>query len=98
MSAIALRYAHAFGSVISSQGIDAAAAQQQLVDFRETFKGSRELREVLMDPALPREQKLKVIDAIASRIGMYPPVRNFLAVIMDHDRLGDLDEILDEYH
>lgn len=98
MSVIALRYAHAFAAVVASQKLDAEAAQQQLGDFRATFEGSRELREVLSDPAIAREQKLKVLDAIAGRIGMVPQVRNFIAVIMDHDRLADLGEILDEYH
>jgi F-type H+-transporting ATPase subunit delta len=60
--------------------------------------GSRELREVLMNPSIANEQKLKVLDAIAGRIGMFPQVRNFLAVIMDHQRLAELDEILTEYH
>jgi F-type H+-transporting ATPase subunit delta len=98
MSVIALRYAHAFASVVASQKLDADAAQQQLEDFRQTFQGSRELREVLADPVIPREQKLKVLDAIAGKIGMVSQVKNFIAVIMDHDRLGDLGEILDEYH
>lgn len=98
MSVVTLRYAHAFASVVEAQKIDSEAAQQQLRDFRDTFQGSRELREVLMDPAIPRDQKLKVLDAIAGRLGMVPQVRNFVAVIMDHDRLGDLGEILDEYH
>lgn len=98
MSVIALRYAHAFAAVVASQKLDAEAAQQQLGDFRATFEGSRELREVLSDPAIAREQKLKVLDAIAGRIGMVPQVRNFIAVIMDHDRLANLGEILDEYH
>jgi F-type H+-transporting ATPase subunit delta len=98
MSVIALRYAHAFASVVGSQKIDAAAAQQQLQDFSDTFKGSHELREVLMNPAIAGEQKLKVLDAIAAKIGMFPPVRNFIAVIMDHQRLAELDEILAEYH
>ncbi|HMF53035.1 MAG TPA: ATP synthase F1 subunit delta [Edaphobacter sp.] len=97
MSVIALRYAHAFASVVASQKIEVGAAQQQLDDFRGTFQGSRELREVLMDPVILREQKLKVLDAIAGKIGMVPQVRNFIAVIMDHDRLADLGEILDEY-
>src|SRR6185312_6258177 len=44
------------------------------------------------------EQKLKVLDAIAARIGMFPQVRNFLAVIVGHQRLAELDEILAEYH
>ena len=51
-----------------------------------------------MNPSIPNEQKLKVLDAIAGRIGMMPQVRNFLAVIMDHQRLAELDEILTEYH
>jgi F-type H+-transporting ATPase subunit delta len=98
MSVVALRYAHAFAGVVADQRLNAEAVQQQLHDFRDTFQGSRELREVLTDPAISREQKLKVLDAIAGKIGMVPQVRNFVAVIMDHDRLADLGEILDEYH
>ena len=98
MSVVALRYAHAFAEVVESQKLDVAAAQQQLEDFRGTFKASRELREVLMNPAIAGEQKLKVLDAIAAKIGMFPQVRNFIAVIMDRQRLSEIDEILDEYH
>jgi F-type H+-transporting ATPase subunit delta len=98
MSVLSLRYAHAFASVAASSHLDVAAAQRQLNDFSETLAGSRELREVLMNPSIPNEQKLKVLDAIAGRIGMFPQVRNFLAVIMQHQRLAELDEILTEYH
>ena len=98
MSALTLRYAHAFASVAASNHLDATAAQQQMCDFSETFAESTELREVLMNPSIVNEQKLKVLDAIAGRIGMFPQVRNFLAVIMDHQRLTELDEILTEYH
>jgi F-type H+-transporting ATPase subunit delta len=98
MSVVSLRYAHAFASVAVSSHLDTAAAQQQLNDFNGTLAGSRELREVLMNPSIPSEQKLKVLDAIAGRIGMFPQVRNFIAVIMGHQRLNDLGEILDEYH
>lgn len=98
MSALTLRYAHAFASVAASNRLDANAAQQQLRDFSDTFSGSQELREVLMNPSILAGQKLKVLDAIAARIGMFPQVRNFVAVIMDHQRLSELDEILTEYH
>jgi F-type H+-transporting ATPase subunit delta len=98
MSVISLRYAHAFASVAASSHLDVAAAQQQLNDFSGTLAGSVQLREVLMDPSIASEQKLKVLDAIAGRIGMFPQVRNFIAVIIDHQRLGDLNEILTEYH
>jgi F-type H+-transporting ATPase subunit delta len=98
MSVVSLRYAHAFSSVAASSHLDTTAAQQQLNDFAGTLAGSRELREVLMNPSIPTDQKLKVLDAIAARIGMFPQVRNFIAVIMDHQRLEDLNEILTEYH
>ncbi len=97
MAAFASRYARAFAQVVESMNLDAAAAHQQLQNFSATFAGSRELREVLMNPSLPSEQKLKVIDAIASRLSMAKPVRNFVAVIMDHQRLGELESILKEY-
>ena len=98
MSVLSLRYAHAFAAVASSSHLDTGAAQQQLADFNATLAGSRELREVLMNPSITTEQKLRVLDAIAGRIGMLPQVRNFLAVIMNHQRLSELDEILAEYH
>jgi F-type H+-transporting ATPase subunit delta len=97
MSVISLRYAHALASVVASKKLDAAAARQQLDDFAQTLAGSRELREVLMNPSIANPQKLKVLDAIASRIGMSPEVRNFVAVVMDHSRLAALDEMVAEF-
>jgi F-type H+-transporting ATPase subunit delta len=98
MSVLSLRYAHAFASVTAASHLDTAAVQQQLRDFSGTVAGSHDLREVLMNPSIANEQKLKVIDAIAPRIGMFPQVRNFVAVIVEHQRLDVLDEILSEYH
>ncbi len=97
MAAFAARYARAFAQVVGAMNLDVEAAQQQLGNFSATLSGSRELREVLMNPSLPNQQKLKVVDAIASRLSMAQPVRNFIAVVMDHQRLNDLDGILAEY-
>ena len=95
---IALRYAHAFASVAQQSGLDAGQAQTQISDFISTLKASPQLHEVLADPSVPSAQKLAVIDALAGRMNLYHEVRNFLAVIMDHGRLGELQPILDEYH
>ena len=98
MSVVALRYAHAFADVAESRRLDVAAVKRQLGDFSETLAASRDLREVLMDPSIARAQKLKVLDRIAARLGMAVEARNFLAVIIDHQRLDELTEILAEYH
>lgn len=97
MAAFAARYARAFAQVVSSTHLEPSPALQQLRDFSATLSSSGELREVLMNPSLALQQKLGVIDAIAIRLGMSKPVRNFIAVIMDHQRLADLDGILVEY-
>ncbi len=96
-SVFAPKYAHALASVVASAGLDAALAQAQLKDFAATFAGSRELREVFEDPSIPPDQKLSVLDVLAERLGMMREVRNFIAVMMDHQRLGGLHEILAAY-
>ncbi len=91
------KYAHAFASVAASAHLDVAAAQRQMQDFAASLDGSKELREVMSDPSIPAEQKLAVLDAMAEKIGMMREVRNFFAVIIDHQRLGDVREILKCY-
>ncbi len=97
MSVVSLRYAHAFADVAASAHLDINATLQQLADFSGTLEGSHELREALANPSITADQKLKVLDAIAARIGMSRQVRNFIAVIMDHQRLHELKEIIEEY-
>ncbi len=96
MAAFTLRYARAFEQVMTGMKLDSAAALSQLQAFAGTLDGSHELREVLMNPSIAKQQKLAVLDAIAARIGMYPQVRNFVAVITDHQRLPVLNEIVKE--
>lgn len=97
MSIVALRYAHAFAQVAEGKHLDLNAARQQLHDFAETLSSSHELREVLLNPSIPQDQKLRVIDAIAARLGMFREARNLIAVIMDHQRLDSFQEIVAAY-
>jgi F-type H+-transporting ATPase subunit delta len=96
-SVFAPRYANAFAQVARSKGLDLLAARQQMKDFAELFESSHDLREILMDPSIPSEQKLAVLDGIAERLGMMREVRNFLAIVMDHQRLGELNILLAAY-
>lgn len=97
MAAFELRYARAFQQVAAAQNLNIDTVRQQVADFAGTLDGSRELREFLLNPALPHEDKVKVLDAVASRVGLDKPVRNFVAVLMDHGRLESLREIAAEF-
>lgn len=97
MAAVDLRYARALAAVISDQKLDVVATQGQLNDFADTLEASADLREVLGDPSIPEQQKLKVLDAIAAKSGMSKTVRNFIAVIAHHQRLHELRSMVAAY-
>ena len=98
MSVFGPRYARAFVQVADASHLDPVQVKQQLADFAETLAGSAELREVFADPSIEMSQKLKVLDGIAARLGTFAAVRNLLAVIIDHQRLHALPEIVAEVH
>ncbi|HEY1730255.1 MAG TPA: ATP synthase F1 subunit delta [Terriglobales bacterium] len=97
MSAFAARYARAFADVVLDTKLDPVEAEQQLKDFAATFSASKDLREVLLNPSIPTAQRVSILDAVNRRIGCGPKVRNFLAVLISHERLAALNEITEEF-
>ena len=97
MSVVDLRYARALAAVLSDQKLDLIAAQGQLNDFANLLEESVELREVLNNPSIPESQKLKVIDALAARLGSGRPIRNFIALVTHHQRLEELPQMIAAY-
>ncbi|MGC1783826.1 MAG: ATP synthase F1 subunit delta [Acidobacteriaceae bacterium] len=97
MSVFVLQYARVLADAVMSDKLDTKDMDRQLGDFMATFANSKELREVLENPSLKLETKLKVLDAIAPRIGMAKQMRNFIAVMVQNDRMNALDAIVTEY-
>ncbi len=61
------------------------------------YAENAQLREVMADPSIPQEQKVRLLDAIASRTGMSRTVRNLLAVVTAQERLHELPQITEAY-
>jgi F-type H+-transporting ATPase subunit delta len=59
----------------------------------EAVHESDELRRVWDSPAIPPEQKRAVLDGIAKQIGAVKPIRNFIAILIDHRRIPMLTDI-----
>ena len=57
---------------------------------------SAELRRVWENPAVPSEQKRKLLDAIVHREGIEHHVRNLVAVLIDHRRTPFLERIIQQ--
>jgi F-type H+-transporting ATPase subunit delta len=97
MAAIAAPYARAFADVVFEAHLNANDVQQQLNDFVAAWRESADLREVFLDPSFPSEQKVAILDKLNVRLGMLVQVRNFIAVLIQHNRLDVLDDVLSEY-
>ncbi len=97
MSLFAARYARAFAESVEASKIDPAAVSSQLDDFSSAWKESSELRQFFESPAFPPAQKVAFLDKLNEKLGLTPLVRNFLAVLIDHDRIGAVSEVVDAY-
>jgi F-type H+-transporting ATPase subunit delta len=97
MAAFAARYARALADVVLEAHLNPAEIQQQLGDFLAAWHESADLREVFLDPSFPATQKVEILDKLNTRLGMSQQARNFLAVLINHDRLHALDEVITEF-
>ena len=97
MSALTSRYARAFVDVVIGNHLDAGAVLRELHTVCEVAGGSKDLQAVWESPAIPAAQKRSVLDAIAGREGMSRPVRNFLAVLIDHRRIQMLGQVVRDF-
>jgi F-type H+-transporting ATPase subunit delta len=97
MAIFASRYARAFAETVEGAGLDTAEVNRQLDDFAFAWRESPELRQLFESPVFPAEQKVAVLDKLNQRIGLSQLVRNFLAVLIDHDRIGAFEEVVAEF-
>ena len=97
MAAFASRYARAFADVVASAHLDTAAIDRQLNDFIATWDGSRELREVFENPAIPAPQKVVILDSMNKKLGLQRELRNLIAVLINNDRIAHIREVVEAY-
>jgi F-type H+-transporting ATPase subunit delta len=97
MPAFVSRYAAAFAEVVTGAKLDAKAIDRQLTDFLATWAASAELRTFFVNPAVPAAQKVAFLDRLNARLGMQKELRNLIAVLIDHDRIGNVAEVIAAY-
>lgn len=97
MAAHAAPYARALADVIAEAHLDLAQVESQLGDFAAAWRESAGLREIFLDPSFPIEEKVAILDKLNTRLEMMRQVRNFIAVLINHNRLDIFDEILRQF-
>jgi F-type H+-transporting ATPase subunit delta len=87
MASVASIYARAFADVVLSSKLNADRSLGELRVIASLLAESSDLRRVWENPAIPAEQKRRVLDVIAKRDEISKQVRNLVAVLIDHRRM-----------
>jgi F-type H+-transporting ATPase subunit delta len=96
VASIASTYARAFADVVLSHRLDANRVIGGLRRITGLLSESTQLRRVWENPAVPADQKRRLLDAIVHREGIEPHVRNLIAVLIDHRRVQFLGRITEQ--
>ena len=96
MASVASTYARAFADVVFDLRLDAGRAVEGLREIARLLDESVDLRKVWENPAVPAEQKRRLLDAIVQREGIDKPMRNLVAVLIDHRRVQFLPRIVEQ--
>lgn len=94
MASVASTYARAFADVVMSAHLDANRCIAELRTIASLLAESSELRRVWENPAVPADQKRRVLDVVAERDGISKQVRNLVAVLIDQRRVHFLEPII----
>jgi F-type H+-transporting ATPase subunit delta len=94
MASVASTYARAFADVVLGSHLDADRCIAELRVIANLLAESSELRRVWENPAIPADQKRRVLDVVAERDGISKQVRNLVAVLIDHRRVHFLEPII----
>jgi F-type H+-transporting ATPase subunit delta len=97
MASIINTYARAFADVVFDRHLDPAKTLKEAQELAELVAANRQLREVWAAPSISAGQKRAVLDAIVKREAISIAVRNFMAVLMDHHRVGFLSAIVKQF-
>jgi F-type H+-transporting ATPase subunit delta len=97
VAAVVSRYARAFAEVVLDLRMEPGEALQELNAIAGLVKSSPELRNVFQNPSVAHKQKLALLDAIIARLGASRISRNFAAVLIDQHRIGQIQEIAQEF-
>jgi F-type H+-transporting ATPase subunit delta len=97
MATVTSTYARAFADVVFSMHLDPDSVLREAQLFVALVAESKELRQVWETPSIPAEQKRGVLDALAAHEQISRPVRNFMAVLIDHRRVEFLAPIVKQF-
>jgi F-type H+-transporting ATPase subunit delta len=98
-SALANRYARALVDIVMQPGspLKPEDAVAQLQAAAKMVADSAELRNALLTPAISHSRKRAAMGKLLEELGASTIIRNFVFVVIDHRRIGMLDDMREAF-
>lgn len=93
MASFVSLYARAFADVMTGRRLDTGEVLTEVQSIVEMLVANPALKAAWENPSVDGRQKIALLDAIAARMDLSPEVRNFIAILIDHRRIGSVGEI-----
>lgn len=97
MASVNIRYARALADAIFDSRTDVTTAEHDLKSLVSLVADNEALRKVWENPSIPVEQRRGVLDAIVHELGVVKIIRNFMAVLIEHERIRQLPQIARQF-
>ncbi len=96
-TAVARRYAKAFAEKYSKEPGSLETVLSELRGFAEVFETNRQLRVVMLNPAISQPEKISVLDGILEKMGAGGKAKEMLAHVIVKNRLALVERMADEF-
>lgn len=93
---IARRYSLALADVVAGTS-DSAAVKTELANWGELLTNNEQLQTVFGNPSIPHLGKENVLEKLLAKTKPSKTTANFLKVLLQNGRLGDLPQINDRF-
>lgn len=93
---VARRYANALADVVTKNG-ETEIVKTELKQFQNLMTQTPQLAEVFRNPAVPYEQKSRVLESLIQKTKPAKTTANFLRVLLKNARLGDLSVVNERF-
>ncbi|HEY3927735.1 MAG TPA: ATP synthase F1 subunit delta [Candidatus Koribacter sp.] len=97
MASVSIRYAKALADAVFESRTDVTVAEHDLKALVNLVAENDTLRKVWENPSIAAEQKRHVLDGIVGQLGIVKIIRNFMAVLIDHQRVRQLPQIARQF-
>ena len=96
LSSVATKYARVLADValeLQQEG----QVQEALTVFGRLLRTNEELRETLVNPAIPFSAKRKIVEKLAEKILLEHIVVNFVLILLENARIHQFDQMAEAY-